>query len=241
MVSGVVVEVVVVEVVLVVDILLHNTCQLTMAVAKTGGAGAFQPTHPTPSRPCSEEAGQPTPPPPEMPRSAAAVQDTPAQARPGGFGDVQPTPRPPARPGSHGAVQPNPPPTAKLGRAGGGCSLHPHSQAKPNVDKGSQQNTSVTSGKGLALRVGPWCLCTDVAAAGRDCGLRCGLSTQHTHTTLNPRHPELRLNLFLTIGNYGHDNFCVLPVTPPNHQPPLLGHHTEPHHPAPQTNHATAN
>ena len=39
-----------------------------------------------------------------------------------------------------------------------------------NVDKGSRQNRSVTSGKGLALRVGPRGLCTNVATARGDCG-----------------------------------------------------------------------
>ena len=38
-----------------------------------------------------------------------------------------------------------------------------------NLDKGSRQNRSVTSGKGLALRVGPRGLCTNVATARGDC------------------------------------------------------------------------
>ena len=47
-----------------------------------------------------------------------------------------------------------------------------------NVDKGSRQNRSVTSGKGLALRVGPRGLCTNVATARGDCGEICGPSRQ---------------------------------------------------------------
>ena len=45
-----------------------------------------------------------------------------------------------------------------------------------NVDKGSQQNISVTLGKGLALRVGARGLCTNVATARGDCGESCGPS-----------------------------------------------------------------
>ena len=39
-----------------------------------------------------------------------------------------------------------------------------------NVDKESRQNKSVTSGKGLALRVGRRGLCANVATARVDCG-----------------------------------------------------------------------
>ena len=45
-----------------------------------------------------------------------------------------------------------------------------------NVDKGSQQNISVTLGKGLALRVGPRGICTNVATDRGDCGKSCGPS-----------------------------------------------------------------
>ena len=45
-----------------------------------------------------------------------------------------------------------------------------------NVDKGSRQNISVTSGKGLTLRVGPRGLCNNIATAGGDCSESCGPS-----------------------------------------------------------------
>ena len=45
-----------------------------------------------------------------------------------------------------------------------------------NVDKRSQQNRSVTLGKGLDLRVVPRGLCTNVAAARGDYRERCGPS-----------------------------------------------------------------
>ena len=45
-----------------------------------------------------------------------------------------------------------------------------------NVDKGSRQNRSVTSGKGLALRVGPRGICTDVTTYRGDYGKICGPS-----------------------------------------------------------------
>ena len=45
-----------------------------------------------------------------------------------------------------------------------------------NVEKISQQNRSVTLGKGLDLRVGPRGLCTNVATARGDYGKICGPS-----------------------------------------------------------------
>ena len=39
-----------------------------------------------------------------------------------------------------------------------------------NVDKGSRENIYVTLGKGLALRVGPRGLCTNVLTAREECG-----------------------------------------------------------------------
>ena len=45
-----------------------------------------------------------------------------------------------------------------------------------DVDKRSQKNRSVTSGKGLALRFGPRGLSTNVATAGGDYGENCGPS-----------------------------------------------------------------
>ena len=45
-----------------------------------------------------------------------------------------------------------------------------------NIDKGSRKNISVTSVKGLDLRVGPMGLCTNVVSARGDCGKICGPS-----------------------------------------------------------------
>ena len=45
-----------------------------------------------------------------------------------------------------------------------------------NVDKGIWKNISVTFEKGLALRVRPRGLCTNVATARGYCGERCGPS-----------------------------------------------------------------
>ena len=44
-----------------------------------------------------------------------------------------------------------------------------------NVDKISRKNRSVNLGKGLAMRVGPRGICTNVATARGDCGKSCGL------------------------------------------------------------------
>ena len=43
-----------------------------------------------------------------------------------------------------------------------------------NVDNGSRQNIYVTSGKGLALRVGPRGLCINIATARGEYGEICG-------------------------------------------------------------------
>ena len=48
-----------------------------------------------------------------------------------------------------------------------------------NVEKGSRKNRSVTSGKGLDLKVGPRGLCTNVATSGGDCGEICGPSGRY--------------------------------------------------------------
>ena len=45
-----------------------------------------------------------------------------------------------------------------------------------NVNKGNRKNRSVTSVKGLALRVGPRGLCTNVATARGDYSESCGPS-----------------------------------------------------------------
>ena len=45
-----------------------------------------------------------------------------------------------------------------------------------NVDKGSRKNRFVTSGKVLAMRVGPRGVCTNVATARGDYGEICGPS-----------------------------------------------------------------
>ena len=45
-----------------------------------------------------------------------------------------------------------------------------------NLDKGSWQNISVTLVKGLALKVGPRGICTNVATARGGCGESCGPS-----------------------------------------------------------------
>ena len=45
-----------------------------------------------------------------------------------------------------------------------------------NIEKGSRQNRSITLGKGLALRVGPRGIYTNVATARGYCGESCGPS-----------------------------------------------------------------
>jgi hypothetical protein len=61
------------------------------------------------------------------------------------------------------------------------------------VDKGSRQNRSVTSGKGLALRVGP----RGLGNEGVTCGLWLRIFTEARLGTLASRGPEDALYLYL--------------------------------------------